>query len=660
MDNCSRRLALFSCCRITSFIAAGLFCTVLVLHCYLSSAADYYVSNYGKDTNPGTLQDPFKTIQKAANTMQPRDTCYIRAGIYRECVELKKKNELKFTNHTRRGGGKEYVLITGCDTVGGWAPHGGSDYKANFSVKRDLADFHPGWATTQVFVDGKRMPMAREPDEKGDMLSFDDWANVTVYREDGEVEFHDEIKHPKKGWKGGIFHSQTGRMWSPPQGIIESSKVTKVSVRGGVRNATQIYCDDQKRTGRWRCGRVSCCDLGDEGPCGLPHPPGRQHDKHKKGKGYGFITNHLEALDSPGEWHWDESKGVLYLRPPCGVNMEKQNKKHKHTIEARVRRWGFKLENCSEITVNGLHFKAASVKLQDSTDCKIEKCSFRYLVPFLRMHYGQGTLGHSASQGILVSGSTNSRNTIEGCYIAHSWGTGINLDGGKDSVVRNCIIEDVNWMGIYESCVKVWGNGHVIGGNTMRRSGRYHVLLLYAGKPLKRGYVGHNHMIDAMLLSSDGGPINAGHHDGEGTIIAYNWVNGNHSEQAGIGIYLDGGATGYVVHHNVVWNCNRGFHQGHGKATKIHNQVYNNTFWVKDAAIKLKSAAMSEGGQRDASTVIDTRNNLVNHPDLIGTDLKNVTCDDPGQFMDYANGDFRIRITSPARDAGRPILLTIA
>ena len=52
----------------------------------LAQAADYYVSPSGSDSAPGTLAQPFQTIQKAASVMVAGDTAFIRAGTYRETV----------------------------------------------------------------------------------------------------------------------------------------------------------------------------------------------------------------------------------------------------------------------------------------------------------------------------------------------------------------------------------------------------------------------------------------------------------------------------------------------------------------------------------------------------------------------------------------------
>ncbi|MBC7231944.1 MAG: right-handed parallel beta-helix repeat-containing protein [Chloroflexi bacterium] len=46
----------------------------------------YYVAPNGNDNHPGTIDQPWRTIQKAANTLTAGDTVYIRAGTYRERI----------------------------------------------------------------------------------------------------------------------------------------------------------------------------------------------------------------------------------------------------------------------------------------------------------------------------------------------------------------------------------------------------------------------------------------------------------------------------------------------------------------------------------------------------------------------------------------------
>jgi hypothetical protein len=48
--------------------------------------ADYYVAPNGADSNSGSQAQPWLTIQKAANTLAPGDTVYVRSGIYAKVI----------------------------------------------------------------------------------------------------------------------------------------------------------------------------------------------------------------------------------------------------------------------------------------------------------------------------------------------------------------------------------------------------------------------------------------------------------------------------------------------------------------------------------------------------------------------------------------------
>ena len=65
--------------------------TVLVvsLHCSSVLAATYHVSQrspQASDAAPGTVERPWRSISKAAETVQPGDNVVIHAGVYREHV----------------------------------------------------------------------------------------------------------------------------------------------------------------------------------------------------------------------------------------------------------------------------------------------------------------------------------------------------------------------------------------------------------------------------------------------------------------------------------------------------------------------------------------------------------------------------------------------
>jgi len=54
-----------------------------------SWATNYYVATTGNDANAGTLQAPFRSVQKSLNTVKAGDTCWISAGTYNEALILK-------------------------------------------------------------------------------------------------------------------------------------------------------------------------------------------------------------------------------------------------------------------------------------------------------------------------------------------------------------------------------------------------------------------------------------------------------------------------------------------------------------------------------------------------------------------------------------------
>jgi len=61
---------------------------IFMLNCFaILHGTTYYVSPSGSDNNPGTLDQPWKTIKKANLALQAGDTVYIRQGTYHETIE---------------------------------------------------------------------------------------------------------------------------------------------------------------------------------------------------------------------------------------------------------------------------------------------------------------------------------------------------------------------------------------------------------------------------------------------------------------------------------------------------------------------------------------------------------------------------------------------
>ena len=76
--------------RTASYIAIIL---VILSEANVSRAKDFYVSTSGNNQNPGTQNQPFRTVARGINAArQPGDTVLIRAGIYPQIRTLNLAN----------------------------------------------------------------------------------------------------------------------------------------------------------------------------------------------------------------------------------------------------------------------------------------------------------------------------------------------------------------------------------------------------------------------------------------------------------------------------------------------------------------------------------------------------------------------------------------
>jgi len=135
-------------------------------------AADYYVSTTGNDANSGTLASPFATIQHAVDQATSGDTVYVRAGTYREEVDMSGDSNGTLTAYR-----KEAVTISGCDIVtGAWTTAAHDANIQQLTIPTEVM---------QLFVGGERMNLARYPDEDAgqNMFSQGEWTPTTTERQ---------------------------------------------------------------------------------------------------------------------------------------------------------------------------------------------------------------------------------------------------------------------------------------------------------------------------------------------------------------------------------------------------------------------------------------------------------------------------------------------
>jgi parallel beta-helix repeat protein len=113
-------------CKRLSGVTAGSVVNFFVALCALAApapslAAVYYVATTGADGSPGTLAQPWRTLQHAADVMAPGDTVLARGGTYAESVSLERGGlpgaRLRFAAYPNEtvildGGGTLYAGFT--------------------------------------------------------------------------------------------------------------------------------------------------------------------------------------------------------------------------------------------------------------------------------------------------------------------------------------------------------------------------------------------------------------------------------------------------------------------------------------------------------------------------------------------------------------------
>ena len=114
---------------------------------------EYYVSFDGNDKNPGTLINPFRTIQKAVKSVKSGDICYIRGGRYDESIKIdnlkgKKRKPIIFTAYK-----DEKVILDGTRSIT-------SKWKDN---KKGVFSTQLDFDVWQLFYEDSMMTAARWP-----------------------------------------------------------------------------------------------------------------------------------------------------------------------------------------------------------------------------------------------------------------------------------------------------------------------------------------------------------------------------------------------------------------------------------------------------------------------------------------------------------------
>lgn len=188
------------------------------------AASIYYVSPLGNDSNPGTEALPWRTIQRAANAVNPGDTVYVRSGVYNEAVTISRSgapgafitltaypgevpvvdaNGLALPNYFDGGfriSYANYVRIAGfvvqniTDGFGIICYHADNCIIENNRTYNTLYSGIASWTSTNSIIQGNEVELANNDGEQ-EAISVTQSANVQV--------LNNHVHHGGPGTNGG-------------------------------------------------------------------------------------------------------------------------------------------------------------------------------------------------------------------------------------------------------------------------------------------------------------------------------------------------------------------------------------------------------------------------------------------------------------------------
>ncbi len=276
----------------------------------------YYVAPAGNDANPGTIQKPFASLQRAQVALrQKRGAVYVRGGTYylpETLVFTAQDSGAKDAPVVFQPFQNEHVVLSGGVKLENlvWEPWTNGIFQAN--VPENLQ-------TEEIFVNGERQILARYPNYDPKAQYFDGFAADAISPE-RVARWADPA--------AGYFHAMHPALWGD-----FTWRITGKNPQGGLT-----------MEGGWQNNRGGAV--------------------HKEIR---FVENIFEELDSPGEWFLNTKTHTLYFYPPAGLDLKTA------TVEATRLRSLVEFRGNQEkpvqfITLRGLIFRQAARTVMDTKE----------------------------------------------------------------------------------------------------------------------------------------------------------------------------------------------------------------------------------------------------------------------------------------------------
>jgi hypothetical protein len=390
-----------------------------------------------------------------------------------------------------------------------------------------------GSAGLELFADGRRMPLARWPN--------DGWLRIAGVPQTGDVRLHPGLEREKRfdGVPAGRHYGRISyaedrpNRWQPD---------TSIYLHG---YWTFDWSDAYQK--------VAAIDtLHREFRFSPPY------------HGYGFTKNQrfyaanvLEELDRPGEWYLDRSRGSLYFWPPASDPVA--------VTVSTLDQPFFTLDTVSHVTLDRLcltESRAEGVVIHGGSGNVVRGCALTNL----------------GGEAVRIEGGRESG--IENCELHDLALGGILLRGGDRTTLspaghfalNNHIHHFSEWIRTGQYAIVLEGVGCRAAHNEIHDA-PFEALTLRGNDHL----IEYNNIYRVTQETGDAGAFHTGRNwTWQGNIIRYNYFHelqgpGLHGV---MGVYLDDWACGFTVTGNVFYRAGRATMIGGGRDNIVENNIY--------------------------------------------------------------------------------------
>ncbi|MBR4059833.1 MAG: FIVAR domain-containing protein, partial [Lachnospiraceae bacterium] len=520
----------------------------------------------GSDDNKGTLEAPFKTIQKALSCVETLQTSeepfkgivvYLKGGTY---------NTTESINITSAHSGKDQipVIISAYDNeevvISGGTKIAGSKFKpvneisaeaynklsvairdeivavslTELGISTDGAATTADGANYQVFVDGEELTLSRYPNATNLALtgkvehigyinfSGDSMGNKGDNADDPDIRFEMTDLRP-------TLWDNDGNIWLKgslyAEWLIQNIRVKDINTTTGI-----ITMDGGTDRGA----------------------------KTNPNNTY-YYYNVLEELDVPGEFYLDTEAGILYMYPISDMSTAT-------VTYSDMQQNIINLAQTKSVVLNGLTIECGANYGINMTGCKetlIQNCTLRNLKYGVRIAGEQSGIIYSeiyktmnypvliGKEGSRDFDYTPEENFLQNCYI-HTTGnpnSGNVRVCGTGNVVSHNLFQNMNNSSIYLAYVKecIIEYNEITGGPT----GVFDMGAIYAPHDIRATgtHVRYNYIHDIGINSQDWNPNSIYFDEG----LRENYAYGNIMENVPSGFLTNSGSE-HVVIHNIIAN----------------------------------------------------------------------------------------------------------